>query len=310
MRDPELQARTEEVRAFNRFYTKAIGVLDKGYLHSPLSLTEVRLLYELRHGDGPTAAALARDLGLDAGHLSRLLARFEKKGWIRREPEPADARRHRLRLTDAGIAVFDPLEEASSHDIAALLTELPPDAQQNLLAAMRTIRALLAPASEQTTGWLLRSHRIGDFGWIVQRHGELYAAEFGWDGRFEGVVAGIAAEIVARFDPATDACWVAERDGRRIGSVAVVAKAPGLAQLRILIVDPEARGLGVGRRLVEECLAFARRTAGYRQMTLSTYSCLTAARRIYEKAGFRLVDQQPERSYGQDLVAETWSIDL
>lgn len=309
MRDPELQARTERVRAFNRFYTKAIGVLDKGYLDSPFSLTEVRVFYELRHRDGPTAAMLGRDLGLDTGYLSRLIGRFAAKGWIRREPAPGDARQSRLRLTDSGIATFDPLEEAASHDIARMLEALPPGEADRLLAAMAAIRGILdGPAAP--AGWLLRPHGIGDFGWIVQRHGELYAAEYGWDITFEGVVAGIAAEILGRFDPATDACWIAEQDGRRIGSVAVVAKAPGLAQLRILIVDPAARGLGVGRRLVAECLAFARRAGCYERMTLSTYSCLTAARRLYQEAGFELAATTPERSYGHDLVAETWTIRL
>ncbi|WP_374448342.1 GNAT family N-acetyltransferase [Stella sp.] len=310
MRDPELQARTEQVRAFNRFYTRAIGILDKGYLDSPFSLTEVRVLYELRHRDGPTAAALARDLGLDAGYLSRLLGRFEAKGWLRRDRQPGDGRSSSLHLTPTGIATFDPLEEASSRDIAAMLAGLPAAGQERLLGAMATIRGLLDGPEAGSGGWLLRPHRVGDFGWIVQRHGELYAAEYGWDIRFEGVVAGIAADILARFDPATDACWIAEKDGRRIGSVAVVAKAPELAQLRILIVDPAARGLGVGRRLVAECLDFARRAGCYRRMTLSTYSCLAAARRIYEAAGFRLVEQRPERNYGHDLVAETWAIDL
>ena len=308
MRDPDLQARTETVRAFNRFYTKAIGVLEKGYLHSPFSLTEVRVLYELRHRDGLTAAAIGRELGLDTGYLSRLLSRFEAKGYLRREPSAEDGRQSRLVLTPTGAAVFDPLEEAASEDIAARLVGLAPGDQDRLLGAMATIRGIL-DGQPAAANWLLRSHRPGDFGWIVQRHGEIYAAEYGWDGTFEGVVAGIAADIMARFDPATDACWIAEKDGRRIGSVALVAKAPGLAQLRILVVDREARGLGVGRRLVGECIAFARR-AGYGAITLSTYSCLAAARRLYQQAGFELVEEVPERSYGQDLLAETWTLRL
>ncbi|BBK31792.1 MarR family transcriptional regulator with acetyltransferase activity [Stella humosa] len=309
MPDSDLQSRTETVRAFNRFYTKAIGVLEKGYLHSPFSLTEVRVFYELRHREGLAAAAMGRELGLDPGYLSRLLARFEAKGYLRREASPDDARQSRLFLTEHGAATFDPLEQVASDEIGRLLAALSLAEQDRLLAAMATIQTLLEGTADRGAGWLLRPHRPGDFGWIVQRHGEIYSAEYGWDQRFEGVVAGIAADIIASFDPATDACWIAEKDGRRIGSVAVVAKTPALAQLRILIVDAEARGLGVGRRLVAECITFARR-AGFARMTLSTYSCLAAARGLYQQAGFQLEQSVPERSYGQDLVAETWTLAL
>lgn len=308
MPDSDLQSRTETVRAFNRFYTKAIGVLEKGYLHSPFSLTEVRVFYELRHREGLAAAAMGRELGLDPGYLSRLLARFEAKGYLRREASPDDARQSRLFLTEHGLPPSTRWSRSPATRSAACWPPFPGRAGP-AAGGHGNDPDPAGGTADRGAGWLLRPHRPGDFGWIVQRHGEIYSAEYGWDQRFEGVVAGIAADIIASFDPATDACWIAEKDGRRIGSVAVVAKTPALAQLRILIVDAEARGLGVGRRLVAECITFARR-AGFARMTLSTYSCLAAARGLYQQAGFQLEQSVPERSYGQDLVAETWTLAL
>ncbi len=309
MRRHDLDEQAATMRAFNRFYTKAIGVLEKGYLHSPFSLTEVRVLYELCHRGPTTAAALGRELGLDAGYLSRLLGRFDAKGLVRRQASADDGRRSIIVLTDLGRATYDPLEAKASEEIAGLLRRLPPTGRDRLMQALATVRQVLEPGDAASSPWLLRGPRPGDLGWMVQRHGEIYAAEHGWDWTFEGMVAGIAADIVRNFDPTTDACWIAEKDGRNIGSVAIVRKSDDLAQLRVLIVEPEARGLGVGRRLVGECIGFAGR-AGYRRITLSTYSCLTAARRIYEAAGFRLSTERPEHSYGHDLVAETWDLDL
>jgi DNA-binding MarR family transcriptional regulator/GNAT superfamily N-acetyltransferase len=305
----DLDEKTAEMRAFNRFYTKVIGVLEKGYLDSPFSLTEVRVFYELRHRGRTSAAELSRELGLDAGYLSRLLARFEGKGLLRREADVGDGRRSNLVLTDAGKAVFDPLEAKASEGIANLLQRLDAADQNRLLGAMATVRRLLEPGGAAPAPWLLRQQRPGDLGWIVQRHGEIYASEYGWDWTFEALVAGIAADLARNFDPASDQCWLAEQSGRNIGSVALVRKSDTVAQLRILLVEPDARGLGVGRRLVEECIEFSRR-AGYRGVTLSTYSCLAAARRIYQAAGFRLASETPERAYGHDLVAETWDLAL
>ena len=307
MSNPDLAAETAAVRAFNRFYTKTIGVLERGYLDSPFSLTEVRVLYELRHRERTTAAALMRELGLDAGYLSRLLARFEAKGLICRERSAEDGRQNLLALTQAGQAVIDPLEGRASDQIAELLAGLPAVDHGRLMSAMSCIRQVLEPATAKP--WLLRSHRPGDLGWIVQRHGQIYAAEYGWDWTFEGLVAGIVADIARNFDAAADGCWIAEQEGRNIGSVALVRDTETVGRLRVLIVEPDARGLGVGRRLVAECIAFSRRV-GYGRITLSTYSCLAAARRLYQEAGFQLSSEEPERAYGHDLVSETWDLDL
>jgi DNA-binding MarR family transcriptional regulator/GNAT superfamily N-acetyltransferase len=298
----ELERRIAAVRRFNRFYTSRIGVLH--YLGSDFSLAEVRILYELAHRPTPpTAARLGKDLSLDAGYLSRLLRGFERRGLIARTRSDADGRRSHLALTAAGRAAFAPLGARSHDEMAALLTPLPEADQRRVIEAMETIEAVLG--GDGPPPFILRPHRPGDMGWVVQRHGALYAQEYGWDERFEALVASIVAKFVERSDPARERCWIAEKDGEPVGSVFLVKKSKTVAQLRLLIVDPKARGLGIGARLVGECERFARET-GYRTITLWTNSVLTAARRIYEAAGYTLIDAERHRSFGHELVGETW----
>lgn len=303
-------AHVRQLRAFNRFYTQRIGVLDP-YLNSEFSLTEVRVLYELAHRDQPTATELARDLALDAGYLSRILRRFESSGWLVRAPSPADARQSLLKLTAAGQGAFAPLQQRSRDEAAQLLGALPEPDQRKLMDAMATIQRLLAPGSlpAPTRTAVLRDLKPGDMGWVVQQHGEIYAREYGWNREFEGLVAGIAAQMVRNFQPEWERGWMAELDGERVGSVFVVRKSKTVAQLRLLILAPAARGLGLGARLTDECLAFAR-GKGYRKMVLWTNSNLTAARAIYARRGFVLTQSEPYRGYGQDLVGETWELRL
>lgn len=304
-------AQVRAVRGFNRFYTQRIGVLDP-YLGSEFSLTEVRVLYELAHRDQPTASELGRDLGLDAGYLSRILRRFEARGWLARAPSPADARQSLLQLTQAGHEAFAPLQQKSRDEAAALLAPLPPEQRGQLIAAMATVQRLMeapAPAGQPHTV-VLRDPRPGDMGWVVQQHGEIYWKEYGWSGEFEGLVAGICAQFVRRFDPAWERCWIAEVDGERAGSVFVVRKSATIAQLRLLILTPRARGHGLGARLVDECLAFAR-AKGYRKMVLWTNSNLVEARGLYARRGFRLTRSEPYVGYGGNaLVGETWELKL
>jgi len=300
----------KQLRAFNRFYTQRIGVLDP-YLNSEFSLTEVRVLYELAHRDQPTATELARDLALDAGYLSRILRRLESKGWLARSPSPADARQSLLKLTTGGHAAFAPLQQRSRDEASQLLGALSEPDQRKLMDAMATVQRLLDPASlpAPTRTAVLRDLKPGDMGWVVQQHGEIYAREYGWNNAFEGLVADVAAQIVKNFDPQWERCWMAELEGERVGSVFVVRKSKTVAQLRLLILTPAARGLGLGARLTDECLSFAR-SKGYRKMVLWTNSNLTAARAIYARRGFALTQSQPYRGYGQDLVGETWELQL
>ena len=304
-------ARLDAVRAFNRFYTRRIGVLGEHLLDSPFSLTETRVLYELAHRDQPTATVLARDLGLDAGYLSRILRRFESRGLIGRSASPADGRQSLLRLSRRGRSAFAPLERRARTEAAAMLGRLPTQGQRQVVEAMSTIEQLLAPASpaRQAAPYVLRTHQPGDMGWVIHRHGAIYARERGYNAEFEALVARICADFLDRFDPAGDRCWIAERDGAIVGSVFVVRKSKTVAKLRLLLVEAEARGLGIGRRLVDECIRFAR-AAGYRRLTLWTQNDLDAARRLYKQAGFRRVHQESHHSFGQDLVAETWDLAL
>jgi DNA-binding MarR family transcriptional regulator/GNAT superfamily N-acetyltransferase len=303
----------DEVRAFNRFYTRQIGVISERLLDSPFSLAEMRVLYELAHRDGPTASELARDLGLDPGYLSRILRRFEARRYIARTPSPDDRRHSRLRLTPRGITAFAPLERRTRDVVGAMIGHLGDPDRQQLAAAMATIARLLdreQPAQPQPGApYLLRPHRPGDMGWVVQRHGELYAREWGYSAEFEALVARICADFLDHFDPSGERCWIAERNGTLIGSVFVVRKSKTVARLRLLIVDPDARGLGLGGRLVDECVRFAR-DAGYTTLTLWTHRQLEAARRIYRRAGFRCVAARPTRSFGRQLVDETWQLTL
>ena len=309
MGDVHAQQRVDAVRGFNRFYTKQIGVLREGLLGSPYSLTEVRVLYELAHRSQPTAAELGRELGLDAGYLSRILRNFERRGLVAKARSRADGRQSLLSLTARGRKAFAPLNARSHDEVAAMLARLSVTEQSRLIEAMRTIHALLGSRAEPKVPYVLRSHRPGDMGWIIHRHGALYAQEYGWDETFEALVAEIAAAFIRNLDPKRERCWIAEREGEIIGSVFLVQKSKTVGQLRLMYVEPKARGLGIGSRLVEECLRFARQV-GYRKVVLWTNSVLLAARHIYEKAGFRLIHSEPHRSFGRDLVGETWELTL
>jgi DNA-binding MarR family transcriptional regulator/GNAT superfamily N-acetyltransferase len=304
-----LDRRVASVRGFNRFYTQRIGALEEGLLKSAFSLTEVRVLYELAHRERPTAAALARDLGLDAGYLSRILGRFARRGLVRRTPSDTDARQSLLALTDKGAKTIGPLEARSSEEIRGLLGALSEADQTRLVQAMGTVETLLGARPAEAASYVLRPHRPGDVGWVVHRHAALYAQEYGWNEEFEALVAEVGAKFISDYDPKRERCWIAERDGEPVGSVFLVSKSKTVAQLRLLLVEPGARGLGIGTRLVEECIRFARQ-AGYRKIMLWTNSILHAARRIYQAAGFRLVSEQPHRSFGKALVGQTWELEL
>ncbi len=299
------------VRAFNRFYTKRIGALNEGLLESPFSLTEMRVLYELAHRDAPTAGEIASDLGLDAGYLSRILRSFAASGLLARTPSAEDARRRRLTLTEKGRKTFAPYDRRSTEDVAAMLVALAPADRRRLVEAMRTIERLLSPRDEAASraSVVLRAPRAGDFGWIVHRHGALYAAEYGWGEKFEAVVARVIADYLERHDPKRERCWVAALDGEIVGSVMVVRKSEKIAKLRLLLVEPSARGHGVGRRLVEECIAFAR-SAGYAKIVLWTNARLDAARAIYQKTGFRLLRSEPSALFGPSDSEQTWELRL
>jgi DNA-binding MarR family transcriptional regulator/GNAT superfamily N-acetyltransferase len=307
---PEADKSVAAVRRFNRFYTRQIGVLQEGLLDSPFSLTEVRVLYELAHQQGVTATDLCAALNLDAGYLSRILRKFEKRGWIRRQPSDSDRRQSLLVLTNKGAAEFLPLEERSNQQVRRMLGEMSPEAQQQLIRSMEEVERILSPPQESTQPYLLRSHQPGDMGWVVYRHGVLYSQEYRYDERFEALVAEIVAEFIQNFDARRERCWIAERNGERVGSVFLVRKSASVAKLRLLLVEPSARGLGIGKRLVEECVRFARQI-GYKKMVLWTQSELLAARRIYQHAGFQLAEKKPHQSWGRkDLVAETWELKL
>jgi len=304
---------TTAVRRFNRFYTRQIGLLDEGLLDSSFSLTEVRLLYEIAHHAGVTATELREFLGLDAGYLSRTLRGLRKQGLVSARAPAADRRQRQLTLTERGRRAFDALDARSTEQIGAILARLSRPERRELVEAMHGIEGLLgrtAAASEiATSGVVLREPLPGELGWVVKRHGELYAAEYGWDAEFEGLVAGIVGRFVAERDPRVERCWIAELRGEAAGSVFLVKGSATVARLRLLLVEPWARGHGVGTRLVDECLRFAR-AAGYAKVTLWTNDVLHAARRIYEKAGFRLVEEKRHHSFGHDLVGQTWDLDL
>ena len=305
----ELQQRIAAVRGFNRFYTQHLGVLNDGWLDSPFSLTEARVLYEIKQRDGATAGAIAADLGLDAGYLSRILRRFQKLGLIRRQLSPDDARQSFLSLTARGGKAFAPLEGRTKRQVGAVLSRLTESEQDALVGAMRSIEALLAGKPRVGAKVVLRQPQSGDFGWIVARHAILYAQEYGWTENFEGLCAQIAADFVNKFDPRCERGWIAELEGRIVGSVLLARESDQVARLRLLLVEPSARGLGIGRRLTDECVRFARE-CGYRKITLWTHSVLTAARHVYQQAGFRLTSSEPRHSWGQDVVSEQWDLTL
>ena len=309
MAKSEFDRRVGAVRRFNRFWTRRIGVLREGYLESPFSLTEVRVLYELASNEEATASELGKELGLDAGYLSRILRGFEGLGLISKKPSKTDGRRSLLRLTEGGQETFAPLDARSREDVGAMLGALSAAEQDRLIGAMRTIEELLGAQPEAKVPYLLRPHEPGDMGWVVHRHGILYAREYGWDERFEALVARIVADFVDNFDPAKERCWIAENDRAILGCVFIVKECDTVAKLRLLLVEPEARGLGLGTRLVEECVRFAR-GRGYEKLTLWTNSVLDAARHIYEEKGFEIVEEEEHHSFGKYLVGQNWELKL
>ena len=297
------------VRRFNRFYTRLVGALDEGHLHSDFSLAEVRVLYEIANGDRPTATSIARDLGLDAGYMSRIVRRFTREKLVERTPSADDARQSNLRLTARGRATFRELDARARDDVATLLAKLGEEGQRDLLSSMRRVEGLLA--RERATSFTLRPHRPGDMGWVVHRQAILYHQEFGWNEHYEALTSRIVADFLEHYDPRLERCWIAERDGETVGSVFVVKhpERTGVAKLRMLYVEPSARGLGLGRRLVREVTEFAK-SAGYHTLTLWTNSVLVSARKIYEAVGYHLVSEEPHTSFGKDLVAQVWELKL
>jgi DNA-binding MarR family transcriptional regulator/predicted N-acetyltransferase YhbS len=305
----DLEARVDAVRRFNRFFTRRIGVLREGLLHSSYSLTEARVLFELAQRGGSTASALSRELGLDPGYLSRTLSRLEEQGLVVRARSENDGRRRLLSLTSDGEDAFALLDDRSREEVAEMLGELTEADQRRLIEAMRTIEGLFEKGLKYAEPFVLRPHEPGDMGWVVQRHGELYFREYGWDESFEALVARIVADFIDGYDPAKERCWIAEMGGERVGCVFAVKGSDEVAKLRLLLVEPGARGLGLGNRLVEECVRFAR-GRGYEKITLWTNSVLDAARHIYEEHGFEIVEEEEHHSFGHDLVGQSWELAL
>ena len=299
---------TDAIRDFNRFYTRQIGVLDQGFLGSPFTLTEVRVLYELAHREEPTATEIARELSLDPGYLSRLLRKLERQGHLARGRDARDGRQRPLRLTRTGRRVFDSLDRASGQQIATMIAALTPGQVGELVGSMQAVRRLLRSEASESP-FCLRPLRVGDIGWITHRQGLLYAEEYGWDVTYEALVAEILGSFVKQLDPAAENAWVAERNGAIAGSVFLVRESATVARLRLLYVEPGARGLGIGRQLVDSCITFAREK-GYRTLRLWTNDVLVSARRIYQAAGFRLVKEERHHSFGKELVGQTWELAL
>jgi DNA-binding MarR family transcriptional regulator/GNAT superfamily N-acetyltransferase len=306
---PPPASHVRAVRAFNRFYTQRIGVLQHGVLQSPYSLTEVRVLYELANGSDLTASDVQRILGLDPGYLSRIVRSFERKGILLRERSKKDRRRSPIRLTSHGRKVFSALNARQSSDVEKMLKSVPDSVREKLVGSMQTIQNALNSETAGAARVSLRAHRPGDMGWVMFRHGVLYEREYGWDERFEALVGEIVVNFIRDFDAKRERCWIAEIDGERVGSVFLVKDTATAAKLRLLLVEPAARGHGVGRLLVSECIDFARK-AGYRKLTLWTNSILHAARHIYESAGFELVKEEKHSRFGHGLIGQYWSLDL
>jgi DNA-binding MarR family transcriptional regulator/GNAT superfamily N-acetyltransferase len=297
------------VRAFNRFYTRKLGVLDQHLGQSPFSLSEARVLYELAHRDDLAAKEIGIELGLDPGYLSRIVQSFDEKGLITRRPLPADRRQYQLSLTAKGRQTFAKLNLSSQNEVAAMLAQLSAGDATRLTQAMATIEAVLDPRRSQPAAFMLRSHRVGDMGWVISRQAAAYAADYNWDISYEALVAEICAQFIKNYDAAREHCWIAEVGGEPVGSIFLVKATDTIAKLRLLQVEKKARGLGVGRALVEQCIQGARER-GYSKMTLWTQSILLAARGIYQNAGFKLVKEEKHHSFGADLVGETWELDL
>ncbi|MGV7215429.1 bifunctional helix-turn-helix transcriptional regulator/GNAT family N-acetyltransferase [Bradyrhizobium sp. UFLA05-112] len=306
---PVSDDQVEAVRAFNRFYTRKLGVLDQQLLKTPFSLSEARVLYELAHGGERSAKEIGIELGLDPGYLSRIVQNFDEAGLIARKPLPTDRRQYQLSLTAKGRQAFARLERSSQEDVAAMLRPLTETDRKRLTGAMDTVERLLAMPRAEPAPAILRDPRPGDMGWVVQSHGALYASEYGFDSGFEALVAEIVAKYMTSYDASRERCWIADIEGRPVGSVFLVKASDDVAKLRLLLLDPVARGRGLGQRLVAECVSFAR-ACGYRRMTLWTQSILVGARKIYQDAGFKLVASEPHRSFGQNLTGETWERDL
>ncbi len=309
MSQPDSDAQISAVRAFNRFYARKLGVLDQQLLKSPFSLSEARVLYELAQRDNVAAKEVGIELGLDPGYLSRIVQKFDEDGLITRKALPSDRRQFQLGLTAKGRQAFARLERSSQDDVAAMLTALPPGGAARLTAAMGAIERLLGAPHTPPRPAILRDPRPGEMGWVVQSHGELYAREYGFDSSFEALVAEISAKFLASFDASRERCWIADVDGAQVGSVFLVRQTDDVAKLRLLLVDPAGRGQGLGRRMVGECISFAR-ACGYRKITLWTQSILLAARKIYQDAGFVRVASEPHRGFGQSLIGETWELEL
>jgi DNA-binding MarR family transcriptional regulator/GNAT superfamily N-acetyltransferase len=305
----DLSQRIEAVRRFNRFYTREIGVLREGLLNSPFSLTEARVIYELAHHEQTTATHLSQELELDAGYLSRLLRSLQKRGVLHKQTSAQDARQYLLSLTEAGLEAFARLNASSRSEIEGVLQELSEEDQHRLVGAMHAIEAVLGAPLEHKVPYILRPHQPGDMGWVVHRHGVLYNQEYRWDETFEALIAEIVATFIQNYNPKRERCWMAEKDGENVGSIFLIEKSETTAQLRLLLVEPKARGLGIGKRLVQECSRFARQ-AGYSKIMLWTNSLLHAARHIYEQEGYWLVEEAPHHSFGHDLVGQTWELAL
>jgi DNA-binding MarR family transcriptional regulator/GNAT superfamily N-acetyltransferase len=306
---PDLESQIAAVRGFSRFYTRKLGIIEPKLLDSPWTLQEARIIYEIAARQQCTATELVRALGLDAGFLSRTLQALQRRQIVARKPSKTDRRVTELALTARGRAAFADLDSRSRSAVAALLTELDAGERAAVVGAMASIEQALEPSARKPAGFLLRSHRPGDIGWVVSRHGALYAQEYGWDISFEALAAEIGAQFIHSYDASREHCWIAEIDGEPVGSVFVVKASDEVAKLRLLLVERRARGLGVGRALTEQCIRFARQ-AGYSSMTLWTQSILTAARGIYQRAGFHRVNEEPHHSFGVDLVGETWELEL
>jgi len=306
-----LEERINAIRHFNRFITRQVGALREGLLYSPYSLTEARILFEIANNDDITAADLTKELGLDAGYLSRILNRLEERGLVYKERSLKDGRQRMLKLTSDGKNAFSLLNSRSYNEIAELLSELSETEQQQLVGAMKTIEQLLSKNKglKFSAPYFLRQHEPGDMGWVVHKHGVLYSREYGWDERFEALVSKIVSDFINNYNPKRERCWIAEMNGEVVGSVFVVEENKDVARLRLLLVDPKARGMGLGTQLAEECIRFARRV-GYKKLVLWTNSVLKEARRIYQKKGFKLVAEEKHHSFGQNLIGETWELVL